>query len=241
MYIGRLHPEKNPIRVVKQFEYFHKQFNSDAKLLLMGNGEMKDQIEEIIIELKLTDYIRVIPYMDNPFPYIRNAAALVLSSRHEGLPNVILEAMQLECLVIAVDCLSGPRELLNDWNDYEMHCAPIVLGKRGIIVSNSDDEDREKSHFMAEAMRIAIVDDEYVKTIKYNQRAYMNHYNNDLLASKWIDLIERKCEGKEYCNKDIISEKSTGRAHNIFLKSPFYVAGIFFCASNYFKVRFKRE
>ena len=60
-----------------------------------------------------------IGYIENPFPYLRNAKALLLTSEYEGLPTVIIEALICGTFVISYDCPSGPREILiNELSEY---------------------------------------------------------------------------------------------------------------------------
>src|SRR5690606_34918015 len=65
-------------------------------------------------DLGVTGRVQFAGLQTNPFPWIARARALVLPSRAEGHPNVLIEAMALDCVAIAADCPVGPRELLGD-------------------------------------------------------------------------------------------------------------------------------
>lgn len=69
-------------------------------------------LADMIQRRGLTDRVRVAGFQANPYPWIAGAALLVLCSDHEGLPNVIIEALILGVQVVSTDCPSGPREVL---------------------------------------------------------------------------------------------------------------------------------
>ncbi len=83
-----------------------------CKLILIGYGVKKNDIEKKIDEYRLKKFIEIINFKTNPFPYLKASELFVLSSRYEGLPNVILEAQTLKKYVISTDCPTGPREIL---------------------------------------------------------------------------------------------------------------------------------
>lgn len=70
-------------------------------------------LEKLIDKEAIADRVTVAGFQKNPYPWIRAAEMLVLSSDREGLPNVLLEALWLNTKVISTDCPSGPREILD--------------------------------------------------------------------------------------------------------------------------------
>jgi glycosyltransferase involved in cell wall biosynthesis len=85
-----------------------------ARLLILGDGPCRADLERQIEVNGLTDWIKLPGYVENPLKYYRNADVFVLSSRVEGLPNVLVEAMLCGCTPVATDCPTGPREVLQD-------------------------------------------------------------------------------------------------------------------------------
>jgi len=86
----------------------------DVKLIILGDGPLKMRLNSQIKELNLEDSIELAGYVDNPLNFYFNADVFVLSSRVEGLPNVLVEAMMCGCTPVSTDCPTGPRELLQD-------------------------------------------------------------------------------------------------------------------------------
>ena len=62
----------------------------------------------------MQDYVKLIGYKNNPFKYINSSDLFILSSKYEGLPNVLIESMFLKKSVISSDCPTGPKEILNN-------------------------------------------------------------------------------------------------------------------------------
>ncbi|GAB3793488.1 glycosyltransferase [Dyella agri] len=83
------------------------------RLAIVGEGEQRNRLESLVRELGLADRVSLPGALDNPFRALADAAMLVLSSRWEGYPNVLLEALALGVPVVATDCEHGPREILD--------------------------------------------------------------------------------------------------------------------------------
>ena len=83
-----------------------------ARLLILGEGPDRDALTAQIEALGLADDVELAGYNDNPYAYFARATAFVLSSRWEGLPTVLIEALSCGAPVIATECPSGPREIL---------------------------------------------------------------------------------------------------------------------------------
>jgi len=81
------------------------------ELVIVGDGPEKEALVLHSERLGLAGAIQWVRAVANPFPYYRWADIVVMPSRYEGFPNVLLEAMASGCAVIASDCRTGPREL----------------------------------------------------------------------------------------------------------------------------------
>jgi len=85
-----------------------------AKLLILGEGSERHLLEDLIKVLGLSERVQLLGQVDNPLAYFSKADVFALSSRLEGMPNVLVEAMMCGCTPVSTDCPTGPRELLAD-------------------------------------------------------------------------------------------------------------------------------
>jgi len=81
-------------------------------LVLVGQGPLKDEAVDLVKKLKIENKVVFSGFQSNPYPYMKNAKFMVLSSEFEGLGMVILESLALNTPVISTDCNSGPGEIL---------------------------------------------------------------------------------------------------------------------------------
>ncbi|WP_058554383.1 glycosyltransferase [Thiohalocapsa sp. ML1] len=107
------------LRKVKDFATLLRAFAllppaTGARLIVLGEGKERAPLTALIRRLGISDRVDLHGFVPDPFPYLARASALVLSSRREGLPNVVVEAMALGKPVAATDCPGGVRDLLQD-------------------------------------------------------------------------------------------------------------------------------
>ena len=111
--VGSLSAAKDYFNLIDAFALLKGRNNIDIKLTIVGDGELRSQIKDRIKELKLNNNITLLGRRLD-IPQLLNAADIfVLSSRYEGLPTVVIEAMACECYVVATDC-GGSAEILGD-------------------------------------------------------------------------------------------------------------------------------
>ena len=110
--VARLNEQKDQITLLKSINYLKKKI--PIKLLIIGNGEEKKKIIDFINSNKLSKNVKILSYKKNPFPYILKSDLFILSSRYEGLPNVLLETTVLKIPILSSNCPTGPREILDN-------------------------------------------------------------------------------------------------------------------------------
>jgi len=108
LHAGRFNKIKRHDRLLRAFA----KVRQNVKLLLLGAGEEEENIRRLIIELGLDGRVILLGWKENPFPYIKRAKVVVLTSDYEALPTVLIEAMMLNTPVVSVDCFCGPAEIM---------------------------------------------------------------------------------------------------------------------------------
>ncbi|WP_135825285.1 glycosyltransferase [Halorussus ruber] len=109
---GRLHPYKNYSLLIEAFDRLREEM--DARLMILGEGQTRPKLEARVEELGLDESVALPGSTDNPYPYMREASVLAVSSNSEALPSTLIEAMAFGCPVVSTNCSKGPREILND-------------------------------------------------------------------------------------------------------------------------------
>ena len=108
--VGRLTVQKDFPTLIQAFAHVRRM--QPARLLILGEGSERSMLEAYVRELNLEQDVSLHGYVENPYAYMSRASLFVLSSRWEGLPTVLIEALFCGVPVIATDCPSGPREIL---------------------------------------------------------------------------------------------------------------------------------
>lgn len=110
--VGRLTRQKDYQTLVSAFAQVRS--GRPARLIILGEGEARTPLEQQVRSLGIADDVLLPGFVENPFSWMRRAAVFVLSSRWEGLPGVLIQAMACGVPVVSTDCPSGPAEILED-------------------------------------------------------------------------------------------------------------------------------
>jgi len=110
--VGRLTSAKDYPTLLRAFQLLVQK--RDARLIILGEGEDRDELEKLVIDLNLFEKVSMPGYADNPYAYMSKSSLFVLSSAWEGFAVVIVEALSCGSTVVATNCPSGPAEILDD-------------------------------------------------------------------------------------------------------------------------------
>ena len=161
--VGRLSKQKDFTTLLYAFDRLRK-FHA-ARLLILGEGPERPTLETLVAQLGLGEAVSLPGFVDNPYPYMARAAAFVLSSIHEGLPTVLVEALYCGAPIVATDCPSGPYEILKG-------------GELGCLVPMQDPV------ALADGMALALAD----KSPRPNAASWQP-YTMEYIAGQYIDTL----------------------------------------------------
>jgi glycosyltransferase involved in cell wall biosynthesis len=117
-YQGRLLVAVGRLTFQKDYDTLLRGFalskHKDTMLWIIGEGSERAHLERLTAELGIGNRVRLLGYRNNVYKYLKYGTIYVLSSRYEGCPNSLIEAVAVGLPCIAADCLSGPREVLLD-------------------------------------------------------------------------------------------------------------------------------
>ena len=108
--VGRLSPQKSYSDLIKAVAKVLE--TQPVRLMILGEGELRPELEGMIADLKLSEHVLLPGFVDNPYKYLAKSDLFVLSSRWEGLPTVLIEALALGTPVVSTNCKNGPDEIL---------------------------------------------------------------------------------------------------------------------------------
>jgi len=110
VHAGRCVPQKHQAMLL---DAFARAAIPDSELRILGVGPLRERLERQAKTLGIADRVKWMGFQPNPYAFFRQADCFVLSSRYEGLPNVVIEAMLCGLPVISTDCPYGPADLID--------------------------------------------------------------------------------------------------------------------------------
>lgn len=112
MAAGGLRQQKDFPTLVRAFARLRQRH--PCRLVILGQGRQRERLLALARELDAAEQVDLPGWVANPHAWMARASAFVLSSRWEGSPNVLVEAAALGTPLVATDCISGPRDILQD-------------------------------------------------------------------------------------------------------------------------------
>jgi len=167
--VGTVFPQKGFDRLLRA----HKRLLDEGfphKVLIIGDGYDFENVKKLKTELGVDESATMLGFTDNPYPYFKAADFYILSSRYEGFPTVLFEAITLKKNIIATD-VSGVSEMLED-------------GKLGLITENSEDG-------IYNGMKLALTNPENFHTYQDNLQNYEMPFNLENSVNSMMQIIDK--------------------------------------------------
>ena len=174
--MGRLGFEKGYDLLLKAFAKT-THLNPEWRLIIIGEGEERESLQRIANDLNIREKCFFPGRVNNAMQLLKDADLFVLSSRFEGFPNVLLEAMACGLPVISFDCPSGPREIIRD-------------GMDGVLVPS------ENIDALAETMNRLMTDDSERKRLGAKAPEVIERFSLGKIMAMWEETIYKILERK---------------------------------------------
>lgn len=143
--------QKDLSTLLRAYQLLRTRYGHTERLYIMGKGRSEQQLRALAKELAVDETVDFLGFSSNPLPWIYRSRMVVHSAKFEGLPTVMIEALQLGKLIVASDCPTGPAEIL-------------AHGEAGVLTPVGDAE------AMAAAMHRLLTDGELQEQIKKGMR-----------------------------------------------------------------------
>lgn len=169
--VGRLSEEKRFDLLLRAFASIHTDFPGWC-LKILGEGNQREALKSLATDLGVSDGFSMPGAIPDPTPDYASAQIFVLTSRYEGFPNAMLEAMACGLPVLSFDCPNGPKEILS-----------IVPG--GILVPNGD------VNALANSLRKLITDPDQRQSFGETAKAVSQAYSEEAIMAKWDNLLHQ--------------------------------------------------
>ena len=195
--VGRLAQQKGQWHVIRALKLLRDR-GMPIKLIILGEGELRSKLEELVEEASLEDSVFLPGFVENPHQYMKRADAVVFPSLYEGFSNAIAEALACEAPVISTDHETGAREILAPETDYRVKVHDrIEEAQYGILIPvcdgifrRADEPLTEEEQLMADAIRRVVTDSKWNEHYREAAPKRAEQLAIQTIASEWIRVIE---------------------------------------------------
>ena len=166
LFVGRLERQKDLETWLRTFARVHRS-SPTVRGIIAGKGSQRDRLQALAKQLGIEDAVSIPGYVENPYRYMRKADVFLLSSRFEGLPTVLIEALACGCQIVSTDCPCGPREILREGEYGQL--APVgdvAALAHGVETSLADPIPSERLERRADDFAPGVVLTEYERFIE---------------------------------------------------------------------------
>jgi glycosyltransferase involved in cell wall biosynthesis len=165
---GRLHYSKGFAQLIKI--YAQSKLNGAFKLVILGDGPQKEELQNLIKEYKLSGNVFLLGYQSNPYRFFSRSRYFILNSTHESFGNVLIETMACDVPVISNDCDYGPRHI-------------IKQNHNGILY-----DQRNEPGFLR-VLEQAAFDDPFYQTLKKGAMEEKHRYDITTITDFWTQSL----------------------------------------------------
>ncbi len=149
--------QKDITTLLHAYQILKNELRHQEKLYLLGKGQSEEDLRKLTLSLGLSDDVVFLGFNPNPYPWMKHARMLVHSAKMEGLPTVLIEGLMLDKLMVATDCPTGPREILDE-------------GRAGMLVPVGD------ARAMADAMHRMLTEKDLQEETRLQLREHRRHF-----------------------------------------------------------------
>ncbi len=193
---GSLTRQKGHGHLLRVFREISKS-RPDLKLAILGEGPLREYLEELISTYGLQDNVLLPGFQANPFQFMARADLFVLPSIFEGFPNVLVEAMACGLPVVAGDCPSGPREILAPGSDFLTRAEAVEFASCGVLcpVLSGELYRAEEPLLVAEkqlgeAILTLLNDHGLSAHYKEKGKKRAEDFASDRIVQEWVKVLE---------------------------------------------------
>ena len=173
MSVSRLEEsQKDVSTLLRAYATFRSNYVHTEQLLIIGKGKSEQQLRDLAEQLGISNSVHFLGFCANPYPWISRCKLYVQSSKFEGLPTTLIEALLLDKDIVATDCPTGPREILN-------------AGEAGLLTPVGDVEK------MAAAMHDALCNESVRQRLADGRRVHKGQFTMEKTGRVLLELIER--------------------------------------------------
>jgi len=151
--------------------------NTHASLVIVGEGPERQELQQQADELGLCDRVQFPGRIADPWPVLSRAKMFVLSSRFEGFPNALLEAMAAGCAVVSFNCPSGPADIIS----HEENGLLVPMANSG----NSAADDEENCRRLSAAMGRLLRDEALGNKLGHTAKGVAESFSLGRIADEW--------------------------------------------------------
>lgn len=170
--MGRLTYQKGFDLLLQTWQQFKQRENTqDWQLQIVGEGEDKAKLDELIQSLNIQDSVRIFPFSNQVSAYYENASIYCMSSRFEGLPMVLIESLSFGLPVVSFDCDTGPSDIIEN-------------GKNGYLCQASNTQD------LADKLwQLAMLNEQDYLMMSEESKKSAVKFNPEIILQQWNSIL----------------------------------------------------